>query len=73
MKYTVILERGVESGFVAKCPVLVGCVAQGETKQSALKNLRLAMTDYIECLIEDNIQVPQEVDKKFVNVEVSVH
>ena len=73
MKYTVIVEKGRESGYVATCPVLKGCVSQGKTQKEALKNLREAMTDYIECLIEDNIPVPQEVDKRVLNVGVSVH
>ncbi len=73
MKYTVIVEKGRESGFIAKCPTLRGCVAQGRTAESALKNLRAAMQDYVECLIEDGVPVPVEVGKKFMNVEVSVH
>ena len=31
MKYTVILERGRESGYVASVPALRSCVSQGET------------------------------------------
>jgi len=37
MKYTIILEKGRESGYVVTCPTLRGCVAQGKTKQEALK------------------------------------
>lgn len=70
MKYTVIIEKGRESGFVAFCPTLKGCVAQGRTKKDALKNLRLAIKDYIECLIEDGLSVPQEVGKEMVELEV---
>jgi len=40
MRYTAILEKGRESGYVAICPTLRGCVAQGRTKQEALKNLK---------------------------------
>jgi predicted RNase H-like HicB family nuclease len=29
MRYTVILEDGRESGYVAICPALPGCVSQG--------------------------------------------
>lgn len=73
MKYTVILEKGRESGYVAVCPTLRGCVAQGSTKQSALNNIKEAISDYIECLIEDGIPVPQEVSKKMLEVEVMAH
>lgn len=73
MKYTVILEKGRESGYVVFCPTLRGCVAQGRTKQEALKNLKEAISDYIECLIEDSIPVPQEVGKKILEMEVTAH
>jgi len=73
MKYTVVLEKGRESGYVAFCPTLRGCVAQGTTRKEALKNLKEAMSDYIECLIEDGIPVPQEVGKEILELEVVAH
>ena len=73
MKYTVILEKGRESGYVAICPTLRGCVAQGNTEQSALKNIKGAISDYVECLIEDGIPVPQEVGKQMLEMEVVAH
>ncbi len=73
MKYTVILERGRESGYVAFCPTLRGCIAQGSTREEALKNLKEAASDYIECLIEDGIPVPQEVDKEILEMKVIAH
>jgi len=51
MKYTVIIERGRESGYVAYVPVLKGCVSQGETKKEA-------MEVYVTALIEDGLPVP---------------
>lgn len=73
MKYTVIVEKGRESGYVAFCPVLRGCVAQGRTEKAALANLQKAMEDYIECLIEDGIQVPTEIRTKAIRLNVRVH
>ena len=70
MKYTIIIEKGRESGFVARCPVLSGCVSQGKTRRQALKNLKEAMTAYIECLVEDGLPVPTEVQREFVDVEI---
>lgn len=35
MKYTVIVEEGHESGYVAHVPALGGCVSQGETREEA--------------------------------------
>ena len=58
MRYTVILEDGRESGFVAICPALPGCVSQDRTKRDALKNIREAIEAYIEALSEDGLPVP---------------
>ena len=58
MKYTVIIEQGRESGYVAYCPALRGCVSQGETKDEALRNIKEAMEAYIEALLKDGLPVP---------------
>lgn len=71
MKYTVLVEKGRESGFVAYCPALRGCVSQGATRKQALNNLKLAMQDYIEILIEDGLTVPTEVAREVVELEVA--
>ncbi len=55
MKYTVIFEKGRESGFVAYASALKGCVSQGESKEEALKNVKEAMEVYIEALLEDGL------------------
>jgi len=70
MKYTAIIKRGEEAGYIAFCPALKGCIAQGSTKKEVLKNLRLAMEDYIECLIEDGISIPREIGKEIIEMEV---
>lgn len=58
MRYTVILEQGRESGYVAVCPALPGCVSQGRTRRAVLKNIREAIEVYIEALLEDGLPVP---------------
>ena len=72
MKYTVIIEEGRESGYVAYAPALKGCVSQGKTKEEALKNIKEAMEAYVEALIEDGLPVPIEVGKDTVQLEVSI-
>lgn len=71
MKYTIIVEKGRESGYVAFCPVLKGCVSQGKTKRETLTNLKEAIKDYIECLIEDGIPVPTEAGKEILEIGVT--
>lgn len=71
MKYTIIIERGRESGFVAYAPTLKGCVSQGQTKEEALKNIKEAMEVYIESLLDDGLPVPTEIGKDTVELEVA--
>ncbi len=61
MKYTVIIETGQESGYVAHVPSLRGCVSQGGTREQALANVKEAIEAYIEALLEDGIPVPWQV------------
>lgn len=44
--------------FIAKHPQLPGCISQGDTVEEALNNLTDARREYIESLIEDNLEVP---------------
>lgn len=71
MKYTVIIEKGRESGYVAYCPTLKGCVSQGADKKETLSNIKEAMTAYIEVLVEDGLSVPTEVGSETIEVEIS--
>lgn len=61
MKYTVIIEKGRESGYVAYCPALKGCVSQGADKVETVSNIKEAIEAYIEALVEDGLPVPDEV------------
>jgi predicted RNase H-like HicB family nuclease len=71
MKYTIIIEKGRESGFVAYAPALKGCVSQGKTKSETLKNIKEAMEVYVAALIEDGLPLPTEVGKDTVELEVA--
>ena len=71
MKYTIIIEKGHEAGYVAYAPALKGCVSQGTTKAEALKNIKEAIEAYVEALLEDGLPVPTEVGKDTVELEVA--
>jgi predicted RNase H-like HicB family nuclease len=45
---------------VAECPSLPGCINQGDTKESAIKNIREAIEGYVLALQEDGLTVPPE-------------
>ncbi len=71
MIYTVIVEKGRESGYIAYAPALKGCVSQGETREQVMKNIKEAMEAYIEALLEDGLPVPTEIGKDMVELEVA--
>jgi len=71
MIYTVIVEKGRESGYIAYAPALKGCVSQGETREQAMKNIKEAMEVYVEALLEDGLPVPTEIGKDMVELEVA--
>jgi predicted RNase H-like HicB family nuclease len=71
MKYTIIIEKGNESGYVAFAPALKGCVSQGKTKAQAVKNIKEAIEVYIESLLEDGLPVPTEVGRDTIELEVA--
>ena len=71
MRYTVIIEAGRESGYVAVCPALPGCVSQGRTKRETLKNIKEAIETYVEALLEDGLRVPTEQGRETVEIRVA--
>jgi predicted RNase H-like HicB family nuclease len=66
MKYTIIIEKGRESGYVAYAPALKGCVSQGKTKAETLKNIKEAMEAYIEALDKDENLKQDAVDIELI-------
>jgi predicted RNase H-like HicB family nuclease len=71
MRYTVVLEREADGGYVASVPALAGCVSQGDTRAEALNNIREAIELYIEDCREAGDPVPTEAGKEYVEVEAA--
>ncbi len=55
--------------FFARVLEMDGCFGQGETREEAIKDLQLAMVDFIESLIEDGLYVPEP--SRLINTTVS--
>jgi predicted RNase H-like HicB family nuclease len=56
----VIFYPGENGFWVAECPSLPGCISQGDTKESAIKNIREAIEGYVLALQDDGLTVPPE-------------
>jgi predicted RNase H-like HicB family nuclease len=58
--YTVLLEKEVNGGYHAFCPILKGCHSQGDTFEEAIDNIKEAIELYLESLMADNQPIPEE-------------
>ena len=68
MRYTVILYKESDGGYVATVPALPGCVSQGETREEALANIKEAADVYIEDCLAANDPLPEEDEREYVEV-----
>jgi predicted RNase H-like HicB family nuclease len=68
MRYTVILQKEEDGGYVATVPVLPGCVSQGDSREEALKNIEEAIDVYLEDVKAAGERVPVEDERAFVEV-----
>jgi predicted RNase H-like HicB family nuclease len=71
MRFTVVLERQDDGGFVASVPSLPGCVSQGDSRDEAMKNVREAIEVYIEDCRESGEPIPSESGREFVDIDAA--
>jgi len=69
MKYTIIIEKGCESGYIAYALALRGCVSQGASREQAFNNIKEAMEIHIEALTEDKISIPKEISSTILDLK----
>ncbi|MFA6549254.1 MAG: type II toxin-antitoxin system HicB family antitoxin [Candidatus Margulisiibacteriota bacterium] len=60
--FTIIYETEEEGGYHAFCPTLPGCHTFGSTIEEARKNLKEAIGAYLESLLKDGEDIPEEKD-----------
>jgi predicted RNase H-like HicB family nuclease len=71
MRYTVVLEKEADDGYVVTVPVLPGCVSQGDSRAEALENIREAIAIYLEDCRDAGEPVPTEARKEFIEIEAA--
>lgn len=47
MEYRIVVIKSDE-GYAVSCPALRGCHSQGATREEALENIRIAITEWLE-------------------------
>lgn len=60
MKYKIVLQHS-EEGYSVSCPALPGCWSQGETKEDAMQNIRIAIEEYLEAVQANNTTAPSVI------------
>jgi predicted RNase H-like HicB family nuclease len=58
--YSVFYEQAPEGGYVALVPALPGCHTQGETLEETERNVKEAITLYLESLTAHGEAIPEE-------------
>lgn len=72
MKYTVVLQRENDGGYVVSVPALPGCVSQGDTREEALKNIEEAIELYVEGVKAAGEPIPTEDGREYIEVTTGV-
>jgi predicted RNase H-like HicB family nuclease len=67
MKYPITMFQDEEGWYVVECPIIPGCLSQGETKEEAIKNIQEAIELCLEVRKEQGL--PLTID--YFELEVS--
>lgn len=57
-RFLIVIEKA-ESNYSAYSPDLPGCVATGETREEAERNMHEAIEMHVHGLLEDNLPIPE--------------
>jgi predicted RNase H-like HicB family nuclease len=58
----VVLIPDEDGGFVVECPVIPGCISQGDTREEALANIRDAIELCLENQGSEGWELPAQVE-----------
>jgi len=67
-KFNVVIEQDEDGGYIAEVPSLPGCHTQGDTPEEVLKNIKEAISLYIETI---GARIPPEyMERELIEVIV---
>jgi antitoxin HicB len=61
MRQVILIPDTESGGFTVTVPSLPGCISEGDTETEALANIKEAIELYIEDMIADGEDVPDDV------------
>ena len=57
MKFQIIIFQDEDGTFITECPVIPGCVSQGNTEEEAVKNIQEAIKECLAVRSEKGMQL----------------
>ncbi len=60
MKFNITIDRDEDGVWITECPSIPGCVSQGKTKDTALKNIQEAIALCLEVRSEQGMPLTVE-------------
>jgi predicted RNase H-like HicB family nuclease len=69
-KFTIVIEKDEDSRYVAVCPALQGCYAEGTTEKEAVNNLEDAVKLHIKARRSKGEAIHEEVGTSKITVTV---
>ena len=60
MKFNITIDRDEDGVWITECPSIPGCVSQGKTKSTALKNIQEAIALCLEVRAEQGMPLTVE-------------
>ena len=61
MDYTIVIRKAKSGRYIASCPAIPECHAQGESYEEAVQNAKEALSLCIEYMREQGQELPQEM------------
>ncbi|MCR4336053.1 MAG: type II toxin-antitoxin system HicB family antitoxin [archaeon] len=70
MDWKIVLEKGSDGYYTVTVPSLPGCISQGRTKKTAMKNIKEAIELHLESLAADGIPLRSGKESDVVAVRI---
>ena len=70
-KFPVVMHPGEDGWIVVECPIIPGCVSQGETRDEAIANIREAIELCLENRESEGWSLPSEYQVVDVDIDVA--
>ncbi|MEK7477275.1 MAG: type II toxin-antitoxin system HicB family antitoxin [Candidatus Coatesbacteria bacterium] len=67
MSYDVVLEKNEDGAWTATCPVLPGCISEGDTRDEALRNIKDAIHLYLRA-VKKEMAILKQKERQIAHV-----